>query len=67
MAIRITPTSVFLEGIEKRIFSISYVCRYATFICPLLDLNKYVHEKELEQYEIDKRYGSIKPIAKSKK
>lgn len=43
-----------------------YINTYLTFICPPLDLNIYVRQKELEQNEIDKHNTIVKPCVESK-
>lgn len=40
---------------------------FAAFSYPILDINKYLREKEIEQNEIDKRYEPIKPNVKLEK
>lgn len=52
---------------DAEILIIMFIDSFAAFSYPVLDINKYIRQKEIEQYEIDKRYEPIKPNVKLKK
>lgn len=44
-----------------------FIDAFAAFSYPILDINKYLREKEIEQNETDRHYEPIKPNVKLKK
>lgn len=43
-----------------------FIDAFVAYSYPLLDISKYVHEKEIEQYKIDERHAPVRRNAESK-